>query len=129
MPESTGSWATYVPVTINIDAVEGVHDVFLVGAGSYGVLNLQWFELSDQWAIVLSTEYKVDDDATKSVDVQCTYESLLSAFTSQVYPHMPSAGTSASQVFLQYLGVSTAAEGSTKVKNLCAAAQQTAKTA
>jgi hypothetical protein len=46
VPPSTGSWSTYEPATINIDAVAGVHDVYFVGAGANGILNLEWFELS-----------------------------------------------------------------------------------
>jgi hypothetical protein len=89
---------------------------------------LEWFELSDQWALVFSAEYKVDDEATKAIDAQCTFNSLLSAFTAQVVPHISSDGTSASQMFLQYLGVTTVEEGSVKVADLCAQAQQTANT-
>ena len=125
VPPSTGSWSTYELATINIDAVSGVHDVYFVGAGTSGILNFEWFELSDDWAFRISTAYKVDDNLSNARDVQCTYDTLFDAFSTQVYPHLVSDGSTEVQMFHQYLDASTVVAAKSKVTALCADAQQT----
>ena len=42
-PASTGSWDNFVAESTAIQSVTGVHTVYLVCAGTYGVANLDWF--------------------------------------------------------------------------------------
>jgi parallel beta-helix repeat protein len=43
---STGDWATFAPESTSISGVTGVHDLFLIGNGSFGICDLNYFQLS-----------------------------------------------------------------------------------
>ena len=43
---NTYGWNTYREVYVQIDDVVGINDLTLVGVGSYGILNIDWFQLS-----------------------------------------------------------------------------------
>lgn len=44
-PKTTGSWSTFVEETFLISGAQGVQDLTLVGQGSSGLMNLDWFEI------------------------------------------------------------------------------------
>ena len=46
-PSNTGGWGNYVTTYIDIDDVDGMHALTLVGMGGYGVMNIEFFNL---WA-------------------------------------------------------------------------------
>ena len=46
VPSNTGGWSNYVTTYINIDDVDGIHGLTLVGKGTSGVMNIQYFNLS-----------------------------------------------------------------------------------
>jgi hypothetical protein len=45
-PTSTGSFARYVTESTPVSKITGVHTLYLVFAGSYGVANLDWFKFA-----------------------------------------------------------------------------------
>lgn len=45
-PSLTGGWSAYETQEIDVDAVAGIHDLYLVAVGSPGVCNLDWFRFS-----------------------------------------------------------------------------------
>lgn len=45
-PHHTGSYSNYETKSVDVDLVEGVHDLTLVATGTPGVMDLKWFELS-----------------------------------------------------------------------------------
>ena len=45
IPIRTGGWGDYRSTYFNIEDVDDVHNVILVGKGGSGVLNLEWIEL------------------------------------------------------------------------------------
>jgi len=45
-PAKTGNWYAFTTVYIEIDDVIGIQDLTLVGKGTSGVMNIDWFELS-----------------------------------------------------------------------------------
>ena len=47
-PSRTGGWYTFVEGYVSINGVSGVHDLSFVGKDAGGVLNLLWFELTDE---------------------------------------------------------------------------------
>ncbi len=44
-PDATGGYGVYRITSIDLDAVEGVHDLSFVGRFDGGIVNLDWFEL------------------------------------------------------------------------------------
>lgn len=42
--QTTGGWDLYSEQEINVVPTSGIHDLFLVGAGSSGVANVDWFQ-------------------------------------------------------------------------------------
>ncbi|MDB5171435.1 MAG: hypothetical protein JWN51_208, partial [Phycisphaerales bacterium] len=40
----TGSWTTFKPQQTTVSGVTGIHDLYLVFRGGYGVCNLDWFK-------------------------------------------------------------------------------------
>ncbi len=46
-PSNTGDWFNFTTVYIEIDDVIGFQNLTLVGKGGSGVMNIDWFKLSD----------------------------------------------------------------------------------
>ena len=61
-PSYTGGWDKCKTTCINIKEVEGDHDLTFVAKDTWGVLNLEKFELSDNIELSLATKYKVNDN-------------------------------------------------------------------
>jgi hypothetical protein len=40
----TGSWTTFKPEQTTVSGVSGIHDLYLVFRGGFGVCNLDWFK-------------------------------------------------------------------------------------
>ncbi len=121
-PSRTGSWDTFVDVSIGIDDVEGIQDLTIVAKGTNGVMNLQWIELSGSFSFMINSDYKVDDNNGK--DVQCSYSLLLEAFTNQVYVRysMSNDFSTAETAFFAYLGVTDEATAKDAAYKLCGVA-------
>lgn len=43
--QSTGDWNNYQIQEVTIQPSSGVHDLYIVGAGSHGIANVDWFQL------------------------------------------------------------------------------------
>lgn len=114
IPNNTGGWDDFLTFSIflKID-VEGVHDLYFVGKGQHGVLNLMWFELTNSVSFTVITEYKVDNNNAK--DVQCSYEVLLEAFKDQF--------ADTEEGFINFLGVHDEYEAKEAIRNVCTEAQ------
>ena len=60
-PSYTGGWLMFMDGYVGIDGVSGVHDLTFVGKDASGVMNMLWFELSDDrnelFAKVPATEF------------------------------------------------------------------------
>lgn len=60
-PWNTGGWGNFITTCVNIEDVEGAHNLTFVGKDSSGVLNLEWFELTTegegdiQWEFIIGT--------------------------------------------------------------------------
>ena len=47
-PSNTGGWGNWAEANISLDVdVDGIHDLTFVAKGTWGVLNLEWFQLSN----------------------------------------------------------------------------------
>merc|ERR1740124_1380649 len=71
-PGHTGGWGKFTNAYVGIDDVDGIHDLTFVGKDiRRGVMNLEWFELTDGrkdvHPRVLGTEYG-DQSGIRSVD-------------------------------------------------------------
>ena len=124
-PTYSGGWLTWKEEYVPIAEVEGIHDLTFVGKGGSGVLNLLSFDLSSNLPLQLSAAYKVDDDKNQAIDIQCGYETLLSAYTEQIYDKVSSRVVSAEAEFLEYLGVDSISQASDAADALCVSAQAT----
>jgi hypothetical protein len=124
-PSRTGSWETYVTDYLNIKDVSGVHDVTFVGKGSWGVLNLRSFALTDKIHLSLSTDYRVDNN-DKGRDRQCTYKDLLDAYREQVFilNDDESSTTSVENEFFAYLNVDSELGAEAAVNLICKTTQE-----
>lgn len=58
-PVFTSGWNNYVTTYFNIDEVEGVHNLTFYGKEGSGILNLEWFQLSDEGDAPLSWDHIV----------------------------------------------------------------------
>ena len=47
-PSYTGGWHKFVDGYVGINSISGVHDLTFVGKGGYGIMNMAWFELSNE---------------------------------------------------------------------------------
>ena len=126
-PSNTGSWSNYKKEYVPIMDVEGIHDVTFVGKGGRGILNLESFELSSLVPLELSAAYNVDNDKTRARDVQCRYNTLLEAYTEQIYDTVSNRTLSAEEEFFAFLGVSNITLARIAVDAMCLSAQMTAK--
>ena len=124
-PTRTGSWETYVTEYMNIKDVTGVHNVTFVGKGSWGVLNLRSFALTENIHLSLSTDYRVDDN-DKGRDRQCTYKGLLDAYRDQVFSLNDDelSTTSVEDEFFAYLSVDSAPGAEVAVNEICKTTQE-----
>jgi hypothetical protein len=129
-PSRTGSWYDYKTTCINIKEVEGEHDLTFVAKDTWGVLNLEKFELSDNIELSLATKYKVNDN--NGVDIQCRYSTLLIAFTEQVFNAVNANAADATdaeieEAFYAFLGdeIDDADAASAAVDVVCKSAQDT----
>ena len=129
-PKNTGSWHTYVEGYAPIEDVEGIHDVTFVGKGGNWVLAIESFELSNIVPLELYAAYKVNDDKAKARDVQCGYDSLLDAYTEQIYEKDSNKLLAAVQEFhVFFLGVELESDTAGRIVDYvyCKAAQDKAK--
>ena len=129
-PSYTGGWDKYKTTCINIKEVEGEHDLTFVAKDTWGVLNLEKFELSDNIELSLATKYKVNDN--NGVDIQCRYSTLLIAFTEQVFNAVNANAADATdaeieEAFYAFLGdgVTGLVQASAAVDVVCKSAQDT----
>jgi hypothetical protein len=122
-PQYTGGWDDFVVVDIPFEkVVDGIHDVTFVGKDANGVMNLEWFKLSEKLLFKITTDYRVDDQ--NGEDVQCTYSTVKDAYTEQVYNiyHSDSL-SSVEEEFFAHFGVSDIIAAKDVVYTLCGAAQ------
>lgn len=71
-PESNNSWTNFETQQVNIEAVSGVHSLYLVGSGAEGICNMDYFILSEEkvyepnWVLFWNDEFNgTDVDDTK----------------------------------------------------------------
>jgi hypothetical protein len=46
VPRSTGGWFTYTLQSTSVMKVSGIHDLYLVGVGTYGIANIDYFKFA-----------------------------------------------------------------------------------
>ena len=126
-PSNTGGWSNYKDEYVPIMDVEGIHDVTFVGKGGAGILNLASFDLSSKVPLQLSAAYKVDNDKTMARDIQCRYNTLLDAYTEQIYEKVSSRVLSVEEEFFGFLRVGDAAAAAIAVDAMCLSAEATVK--
>jgi hypothetical protein len=126
-PSNTGGWSNYKDEYVPIMDVEGIHDVTFVGKGGSGVLNLESFDLSSKVPLQLSTAYKVDNDKTRARDIQCRYNTLIDAYTEQIYEKVSSRVLSVEEEFFGFLSVGDATTAAIAVNAMCLSAEATVK--
>lgn len=56
-PWYTGGWGNFITTCVDIEKVEGVHNLTFVGKDSSGILNLEWFELTTEGEGDLQWDY------------------------------------------------------------------------
>jgi len=124
-PSRTGSWDVFEDKWVAIDQIDGVHDLTFVGKDANWIWKMKSFDLSEDLFFEVSTDYKVDDQESGKRDVQCTYDVVLHAFTTQVYDrYYFDSGSTAEDKFYDELGVNSPEAAAVAVNNLCVSAQE-----
>ncbi|MCJ8014217.1 carbohydrate-binding protein [Paenibacillus sp. KQZ6P-2] len=71
--KSTGGWDTYATQTCAVSGVSGVHNLYIVGAGSgEGVGNIDWFKFMTDKILPADATFTADETGPTNTDVNVT---------------------------------------------------------